>query len=205
VRNPLYGQQGNPTRMVYERPENPTNPSPPEPHGEVFPYVYSCSRLTEHHTAGAMSRNVAYLAELQPAMFVEVSPELAAERELRHLDWAHIVTARAVIEARVLVTDRLRPLLVEGRTIHQVWLPYHWGGEGLTTGDAANDLIGINLDPNVLIQESKVGTCDIRPGRRPDGPGLLEYLAWYRTRAGLTDRHRIPIVTTPAALHREDR
>jgi formate dehydrogenase major subunit len=197
VRNPLYEQQGNPTRMVYERPENPTNPSPPEQHGDVFPYVFSLSRLTEHHTAGGMSRYVPYLAELQPAMFVEVSPELAAERGLEHLGWAHVVTARSVVEARVLVTERLTPLRVENRVIHQVWLPYHWGTGGLTTGDSANDLLGITLDPNVLIQESKVGTCDVRPGRRPTGPALLDYVAQYRRRAGLGPDHRIPIVTAP--------
>lgn len=133
-----------------------------------------------------MSRQLAYLSELQPEMFVEVSPELAAERGLEHLGWAHVVTSRSAIEARVLVTDRLRPLRIEGRAVHQIWLPYHWGGEGLVTGDPANDLLGIALDPNVLIQESKVGTCDIRPGRRPAGPALLAYVEEYRRRAGLT-------------------
>jgi formate dehydrogenase major subunit len=120
---------------------------------------------------------------------VEVSPALAAERGLAHLDWAHVITARAVIEALVIVTDRLTPLRVEGRLIHQIWLPYHWGTEGLTTGDSANDLVGITLDPNVLIQESKVGTCDIRPGRRPTGRMLLAYLADYRRRAGVAGDH----------------
>jgi formate dehydrogenase major subunit len=195
-RNPLYGQQANPTRKVYDRSDNLTNPSPPELHSEVFPYVFTTSRLTEHHTAGAMSRTLPYLAELQPEMFVEVSPELAEERGLAHLGWAHIVTARAAIEARVLVTDRLVPLRVEDRTIHQIWLPYHWGNEGVVTGDSANDLVGIALDPNVLIQESKVGTCDIQPGRRPTGPALLRYVAEYQQRAGLTPDHHTPIVTT---------
>jgi formate dehydrogenase major subunit len=185
VQNPLYKQQSNPTRKRYERPDNPIHPSAPEPHSDVFPYVFSVSRLTEHHTAGAMSRTLAYLAELQPAMFVEVSPQLAAERDLTHMEWGHVVTARAVVEARVLVTDRLTPLRVDGRTIHQIWLPYHWGSEGLVVGDSANDLFGIVLDPNVLIQESKVGTCDIRPGRRPTGAALLAYLDGYRRRAGL--------------------
>jgi formate dehydrogenase major subunit len=151
----------------------------------VFPFIFTTSRLTEHHTAGGMSRTLAYLSELQPAMFVEVSPALAALRGLSHMGWAHIATARSVIEARVHVTERLRPLRIDGRTLHQIWLPYHWGSSGLVTGDAANDLIGINLDPNVLIQESKVGTCDIRPGRRPVGPDLLAYVADYRRRAGI--------------------
>jgi formate dehydrogenase major subunit len=199
IRNPLYRQQANPTRKVYDRDDNPTNPSPPEPRSEVFPYVFSTSRLTEHHTAGGMSRQLAYLSELQPAMFVEVSPALAAERGLTHLGWAHIVTARAAIEARVLVTARLTPLRIDGRTVHQLWLPYHWGSEGLVTGDSANDLIGITLDPNVLIQESKVGTCDIQPGRRPIGKALLAYVEQYRRRAGVVPGHHPPIVTSEDA------
>jgi formate dehydrogenase major subunit len=185
VRNPLYGQQDNPTRMIYDRPDNPMNPSPPDPDTNVFPYVFTTSRLTEHHTAGGMSRTLAVLSELQPAMFIEVSPELAAERGLTHLGWAHVITTRSAVEGQVLVTDRLAPLRIEGRTIHQVWLPYHWGSSGLTTGDSANDLFGVTLDPNVLIQESKVGTCDIRAGRRPTGRALLAYVAEYRKRAGV--------------------
>jgi formate dehydrogenase major subunit len=201
VRNPLYGQQASPTRKIYDHRDSMVNPAPPEPHAEVYPYVFSTSRLTEHHTAGGMSRQLAYLAELQPAMFVEVSPELAAERGLEHLGWAHVVTARSAIEARVLVTERLRPLRVDNRVIHQVWLPYHFGFSGLVTGDAANDLIGITLDPNVLIQESKVGTCDVRPGRRPTGPDLQPFLDGYRQRAGLTDGHHAPLMTP----HQPDR
>jgi formate dehydrogenase major subunit len=120
-------------------------------------------------------------------MFCEVSPELAAERGLEHNGWATIVTSRTAIEARVMVTDRITPLVVQGRRLHQVGLPYHWGSKGLTTGDAANDLISIALDPNVHIQESKAATCDIRPGRRPRGPALLAFVEQYRRRAGLGD------------------
>ena len=74
-----------------------------------------------------MSRIVPYLAELQPAMFCEVSPELAAEAGLEHGGWATIYSPRAAIEARVLVTDRIPPLEVQGRTTHQVGLPVPLG------------------------------------------------------------------------------
>jgi formate dehydrogenase major subunit len=194
-RNPLYGQQNNPTRKVYPRADNPINPSPLEGHADVFPFVWTTSRLTEHHTAGAMSRYVARLAELQPEMFVEVSPELAEERGLENAGWCTVVTSRSAIEGRVLVTDRLTPLRVDGRTVHQVWLPYHWGSGGIVTGDSANDLIGVSLDPNVLIQESKVGTCDVRAGRRPSGRALLDFVAGYRERAGVLDAHALPVIT----------
>ena len=199
-RNSLYAQQGNPTRKVYGRSDNPSNPSPPEARGEhveIFPYVLTTARLTEHHTAGGMSRWLPYLAELQPALTVEVSPELARERDLEHLGWAHVVTSRTAVEARVLVTDRMTPLRVQGRVIHQIWMPYHWGSVGLVTGDSVNDLFGVVLDPNVLIQETKVVTCDIRAGQRPRGPELLEYVAGYRTRAGITTETGTQLATTP--------
>jgi formate dehydrogenase major subunit len=136
-------------------------------------------RLTEHHTAGGMTRFSPYLAELQPAMFCEVSPALARERGLVHGGWATIVTARSAIEARVLVTDRLKTLEVDGRALHQVGLPYHWGSRGLTTGGSANDLFPIVLDPDVHIQEVKAASCDIRPGRRPRGPAVRELVESY--------------------------
>jgi formate dehydrogenase major subunit len=188
VRNPFYGQQANPARQVFPRKDNLQNPSPPEPASEVFPYVFTTYRLTEHHTAGGMSRWLPYLSELQPEFFCEISPELAAERGLTHLGWATIVTARSAIEARVLVTERMTPLRLGDRVVHQIGLPYHWGvgGSALVAGDSANDLFGVTLDPNVHIQESKVASCDIQPGRRPTGPALLRYVEEYRSRAGIT-------------------
>ncbi len=161
--NRLYAQQSNPARQQFPHRYNPSNP----PGGDAYPYVMTTYRLTEHHTAGGMSRTVPHLSELQPEMFCEVSPALATERGLEHGGWATIATARAAIEARVLVTDRIPPLQVQGRTVHQIGLPYHWGFRGLVTGDSANDLLPIVLDPNVHISEFKTATCDIRPGRRP--------------------------------------
>jgi formate dehydrogenase major subunit len=177
--NPLYGQQQNPLRQRFDREENLYNPVG----SDIFPFVVTTYRLTEHHTAGGMSRTVPYLSELQPELFCEVSPELAAERGLEHGDWATIVTMRAAIEARVMVTDRMKPLEVQGRTIQQVGLPYHWGSRGIVTGDVVNDLFSLVLDPNVHIQEVKAATCDVRPGRRPRGKALLEFVGDYRNRA----------------------
>jgi formate dehydrogenase major subunit len=178
-RNSLYAQRANPARQQNDLPEDPYNP----PGSETYPYVATTYRLTEHHCAGGFTRFSPYLAELQPAMFVEVHPELARERGLKHGDWATIVTARSAIEARVLVTDRMRPVKVNGRVQHQVGLPYHWGSRGLTTGGSANDLAHMVLDPNVHIQEVKAFTCDIRPGRRPRGPRLPKFVAEIRERA----------------------
>ena len=182
--NPLYAQRANPRRQQFrDLREDPYNPSDGEPGSGVYPYIATTYRLTEHHCAGGFSRFTPYLAELQPAMFVEVHPDLARERGLEHGGWATIVSARSAIEARVMVTDRIRPVRVGGRVHHQVGLPYHWGSRGLTTGGSANELSHLALDPNVHIQEVKAFTCDIRPGRRPRGPALPKFVAEIRERA----------------------
>jgi formate dehydrogenase major subunit len=183
-RNPLYSQRANPGRQVIDLGVDPYNPADGEPGAELYPYVMTTYRLTEHHTAGGMSRTVPYLAELQPQMFCEVSPELAAEAGLEHGGWATIYSSRSAIEARVLVTNRIPAVTIDGRRTHQVGLPYHWGTRGLTTGDSANDLFHLALDPNVHIQEVKAATCGIRPGRRPRGKSLRGFVEEIRRQAG---------------------
>jgi formate dehydrogenase major subunit len=185
VANAVYKQGLNPARQEYDREGNRYHPTVDDPTSDPYPYVFTTYRLTEHHTAGGMSRFQGYLSELQPEMFCEVSPALAAERGLEHGGWATIISARGAIEARVLVTDRIPPLRVHGRTVHQIGLPYHWGNRGITKGDAANDLLSLVLDPNVHIQESKAATCDIQPGRRPRGAALRRLVEERRAQAGI--------------------
>jgi formate dehydrogenase major subunit len=186
VANPLYSQQRNPVRQAFSRENNRYHPSGNEPGAEVFPYVVPTFRLTEPFTAGGMSRWSSYLSELQPEMFCEVSVELAELAGLENGGWATIVTARNAIEARVLVTPRMTPLQVAGRTVHQIALPFHWGRNGYTQGDSANDLTSVVLDPNVHIQEVKALTADIRPGRRPVGADRVALVEEYKQRAGIT-------------------
>ena len=172
--NPMYGRQTDPASDTRERPDNPYATSPND---SRFPYVLTTYRLTEHHTAGGMTRTLSHLAELQPELFTEVSPELAAEVGLEHGDWATITTPRGIIEARVLVTPRMHSLWVDGNRVHQVGLPYHWGYRGTVRGDVVNDLLAINQEPNVRINETKALLCDIQPGRRPRGAAALRELA----------------------------
>jgi formate dehydrogenase major subunit len=199
IRNALYPQQQSPSRILMPGKDNLWAPSAGQPGAGVYPYVFTTYRLTEHHTAGGMSRWLPFLAELQPEMFCEVSPELAAEKGLENFGWATIISPRSAIEAKVLVTDRMTPLTIGGHTIHQIGLPYHWGvgGDAVVSGDAANDLLGITLDPNVQIQESKAGSCDIRPGRRPQGEDLLRLVAEYQSRSGATVETDNERVTDP--------
>jgi formate dehydrogenase major subunit len=166
IENPLYGQQCNPARFEWKRRDNPYHRAYDDPR---FPYAITTYRLTEHHTAGGMTRWLSWLNELMPEMFCEVSPALARERGLQNGGWATVTTARGEIECRVLVTDRIPPLRLGERTVHQIGLPYHWGSIGLSRGDAANELIAFVADPNVSIQESKALTGTIEAGRRSRG------------------------------------
>jgi formate dehydrogenase major subunit len=160
VQNLLYPHHPtNPAAVKRERPGN-VYALPQDPR---FPYVLTTYRLTEHHTSGAMSRVLSHLAELQPELFCELSPELAAGRGIEHRAWVTITTARGVIRARAMVTRRIRPLRVNGSTVHQVGLPWHWGYRGLATGDVANDLTAMSEDPNSRIMESKALLCDVAP------------------------------------------
>jgi formate dehydrogenase major subunit len=107
-----------------------------------------------------------WLSELMPELFIEISPELAQEKGIRNLDWVRVSSPRAQIKAKALVTRRLQPLQVAGRTIHQVGMPWHWGYEGLVTGDIVNELTPLVGDPNVTIHQGKAFVCNIE---RVDG------------------------------------
>jgi formate dehydrogenase major subunit len=164
LENDLYPSQlRNPAVNPMERPGNVYARSP----DERFPHVLTTYRLTEHHTAGGMSRTLSHLAELQPELFAEISPELASEAGVANGDHIVIATARGEIEARALVTPRMPSLDVQGRRVHQVGLPYHWGGRGLVTGDVVNDLVAISEEPNVKIMEAKAMTCSVRRSAPP--------------------------------------
>jgi formate dehydrogenase major subunit len=157
VQNPLYKQQTNPVLKYWKRDDNQLA-AMGDPH---FPYVLTTYRLTEHHLSGTMSRWLPWLAELQPELFVELSPELAQEKGIHNLDWVKISTPRGAIKAKALVTRRLRPLRINGKTIHQVGMPWHWGYQGVVTGAVVNELSALVGDPNVSIHEGKAFVCNI--------------------------------------------
>ena len=164
VGNALYPKvQYNPVLKEWRRRDNPYHAIA----DERYPYVITTYRLTEHHASGTMTRRLPWLAELQPAAFCELSPELAVERGIRNGDWVTVETARGEVELRALVTGRVQPFrLGPGRWVHQIGIPYHWGYEGAVTGDSANDLPPLVADPNVTIHEGKAFTGNIRAGRR---------------------------------------
>ncbi|CCF83407.1 Formate dehydrogenase, alpha subunit [Nitrolancea hollandica Lb] len=155
----------NPAAYIFQRPDNQYH----EIGDPRFPYVITTYRLTEHHTAGGMSRFVPWLAELQPHGFIEISPELAAELGIKNRDWVTVSTLRGEAETLALVTERVQPLTIDGKTVHTVGMPWHFGYQGLATGGIANNLSALIEDPNSLIHEGKAFTCNLRKGRIDEG------------------------------------
>jgi formate dehydrogenase major subunit len=162
VHNLVYKQERNPVAKTWPVPGNPYH----EVADPKYPISVSTYRLTEHYLSGTMSRWLPWLAELMPQLFCEIGPELAAEKGIKNGDWVTVVTARGEVEARALVTRRMRPYKVGDKTVHQIGLPWHWGYMGLAPGDVVNDITALVADPNVTIHEGKAFSCDIRPGRR---------------------------------------
>lgn len=157
VHNPLYQQQSSPVLKYWKDPANQlAGVADPK-----FPHVMTTYRLTEHYLSGVMSRWLPWLSELQPEVFVEISPELAQEKGIQNLDWVRVSSPRSQVRAKALVTRRLRPLQIDGKTIHHVGMPWHWGYEGLVTGDIVNELTALVGDPNVTIHEGKAFVCNI--------------------------------------------
>lgn len=73
-----------------------------------------------------------------------------------------------------MVTDRVKPVMIDGRVVHQVGLPYHWGYKGLVKGDVVNDLVALSQEPNVRIMETKALLCNVLPGRRRLGRAAMD-------------------------------
>ena len=192
VPNILYRQQDNPTVRYFEGPMNPLAHTP----SEEFPDVGCTFRVTEHYLSGPMSRFNSWLNELMPAMFIELSPELAAERGIEHGGWCVAASPRGEIEGRALVTRRIKPMIVEGRVIHQIGIPFQWGYAGETVGGIANDLTSLVADPNVSMHEAKVFACKVRAGRADQQPRVP-------TKPEAPWANRAPVPDTPAGAQPE--
>jgi len=132
-----------------------------------YPIVATTYRVVEHWQAGGMSRWLPWLAEAQPDMFVELSEELAKEKGIANGAKVKVRSARGEITAVAVVTRRLKPFTVNGKTVHQIGMPWHfgWGGgteaPALAKGDAANDLTPHVGDANTMIPEYKAFLVDV--------------------------------------------
>jgi anaerobic selenocysteine-containing dehydrogenase len=159
--NPLSKTQINPVVKVFDTDKGKEigdNVGTPD----KFPIVCTTYRLTEHWQSGAMSRYLGWLSEAQPGMFVEISKELAAEKDIANGDMVEIASARGKIKAVAMVTSRWKPYTIDGKKVHHIGMPWHFSWQGIATGDSANDLTPHVGDGNTMIPEYKAFLVDVR-------------------------------------------
>jgi formate dehydrogenase major subunit len=167
VKNLLSKQQSNPVVKIWKVPDQKNELAPVG--SPDYPYVITTYRLTEHHLSGVMSRNLPMLAELHFAHFTEISHELAKELGIANGDMVTVSSPRGKIHVKAMVTNRIKPFLIDGKTVHQIGVPWHWGWKGVeglpgSMGDITNDLSSTVGDPNVFIQETKAFVCNVKKG-----------------------------------------
>ena len=129
---------------------------------EEFPLVATSYRLSEHYQSGAMTRNMPWLVESMPGIFVEISPSLADQVGVKNGEKVMVSSHRGEFEAPVCVTPRVKPFQAGGKTLEMVGIIWHWGFAGLSKGPVANDVSPSIGDPNTTIPEYKAFLCNIR-------------------------------------------
>jgi formate dehydrogenase major subunit len=128
---------------------------------DKYPIVGTTYRVSEHWQAGAMTRNLPWLAELVPDVFVELGVDLALKKGIENGDRVVVETARGEIEAFALVTRRFEPFPLNGKLVHELGVIWHFGYAGLVKGDSANILTPHIGDPNTMIPEFKAFLCNV--------------------------------------------
>jgi formate dehydrogenase major subunit len=167
ARNLLSSQQINPVAKIWKVPDGRNELAPVG--STDYPYVITTYRLTEHHLSGVMSRYLPMLAELHHSHFAEISQELARELGIQNGEKVTVTSPRGKVHVTAMVTNRLKPFVIDGKTVHQIGVPWHWGWNGVpelpgSRGDITNDLSATVGDPNVYIQETKAFVCNVKKG-----------------------------------------
>ena len=127
-----------------------------------FPYAATSYRLTEHFHFWTKHSQVN--ASLQPEFFVEISEQLAKEKNIKPGGWVRVWSKRGSVKAKAVVTKRIAPLTCDGKTVHIVGIPLHWGFMGETKkGFGPNSLTPYVGDANIETPEYKAFLVDIEP------------------------------------------
>ena len=156
VKNTFSSQEINPAVVIIEGEFNLKGDS------KKYPIVGTTYRVSEHWQSGSMTRNQEWLSELSGHMYIEMSEELAKEKGIKNKDKIIVSSARGDITAYAMVTKRFKPHMMNGKKVHQVGMPWHFGYKGIATGDTANRLTPHIGDANTTIPEYKAFLCDIR-------------------------------------------
>ena len=127
-----------------------------------FPIVLTTYCMTEHWCSGSETRNGPALLEAEPQQYVEMSPQLAEEKGVKNGDVVVVESLRGRVEAVAMVTVRIKPFTVMGKTVHLVGMPFAFGWTKPKCGDAVNRLTTSVGDPNTTIPEYKACLVNLK-------------------------------------------
>jgi len=127
-----------------------------------YPIVLTTYSLTEHWCGGGETRNVPSLLEAEPQLYIEMSEELAKEKGIKNGEGVIIENARGRVEAVAMVTMRMTPFKIKGKTVHLAGMPFAFGWTTPGVGDATNRLMVSAGDPNTSIPEYKCCLVNIK-------------------------------------------
>ncbi len=97
---------------------------------QSFPHVATTYRITEHFHF--WTKHARLNSIIQPQQFVEIGEELASEVGVVDGGRVKVSSNRGYLIAVAVVTKRIKPLTIEGKKVHTVGVPLHWGFTGLT-------------------------------------------------------------------------
>lgn len=125
----------------------------------TYPYALTTARICWHFQGGPLSRNNPWLSELDSEPYVILNAFDAGANGIADGDTVAIQTLRGTVQmkARVGVGPQSTQNVKQG----VVWMPWHWGSQGLSTGASANEVCIDALDKTALIPESKACICRI--------------------------------------------
>lgn len=161
VANVLYPKvKGNPAARVFK------NDMEVFGSAKDFPIVATTYRLTEHFHY--WTKAVKLNAIVQPEFFVEISEELAKAKGIKHGSWVKVSSNRGSVKGKAVVTKRVKPFKVDGKTVHQVGMPIHFGFVGeARKASPVNTLTPFVGDANSQTPEFKAFLVDIEPASGP--------------------------------------
>ena len=111
-------------------------------------------RLTDHFHF--WTKHVRFNAVIQPEFFVEISEQLAAEKGIKSGHWVQVWSKRGSVKAKAVVTKRINTLMCDGKPVHVIGIPLHWGFIGETKeGFGPNSLTPYVGDANSDTPEYK--------------------------------------------------
>ena len=134
-----------------------------EQFGDAKEFPYAGDLVPADRALPFLDQTRSFNAVMQPEFFVEISEQLASEKGIKSGHWVQVWSKRGSVKAKAVVTKRITPLTCDGKPVHIVGIPLHWGFIGETKGGfGPNSLTPFVGDANTDTPEFKAFLVNIK-------------------------------------------